>query len=40
MLSISQEDYQTIASQRKVCLCCKKQYPVNNMISGTKQKIE
>ncbi|KAI7814282.1 telomere repeats-binding bouquet formation protein 2 isoform X2 [Triplophysa rosa] len=30
----SQEDYQTIASPSKVCLCCKKQYPVNNMISG------
>ncbi|XP_056610145.1 telomere repeats-binding bouquet formation protein 2 isoform X2 [Triplophysa dalaica] len=30
----SQEDYQTDASTSMVCLCCKKQYPVNNMISG------
>lgn len=31
----SQEDYPTITSPDKVCLCCQmQQYPVNNMISG------
>lgn len=39
MLSISQEDYHIITSPAKVCLRCKRQqYPVNNMISGTKQQ--